>query len=83
MVTQAYTLEGEKNSIEVEENSMFFTYCQIPVIYTANKLNQIHVIYNDAEEELIEGNILSSAISESIFSRKGRVKYLIVKNKFE
>jgi len=32
-----YTLEGEKNSIEVEENSMFFTYCQIPVIYTPNK----------------------------------------------
>ena len=66
-------LNLEHKELDLEPNSLGFTYCQVPVIYTLSDESTIEVLQNDASRTVIKGSTLNKALSESIFQRKGEV----------
>ena len=66
-------LNNEPQVLALGSNSLGFTYCQIPIIYSIAEENSIEVIQNDASRTVIKGSTLSKSLSESIFQRKGEV----------
>ena len=66
-------LNDDHKELDLAPNSLAFTYCQVPVVYTLASNNAIEVLQSDASRTIIEGSSLSKALSESIFQRKGEV----------
>ncbi|MFY0608657.1 MAG: hypothetical protein JXR10_18205 [Cyclobacteriaceae bacterium] len=71
-------LNGIKQSIELEADSLAFTYCQVPVIYTIGSTGQIVLTKADGSTETFDSLGLSNTTSESIFNRKGEIKAIQV-----
>ena len=66
-------LNKEPQVLVLGPNSLGFTYCQIPIVYSIAEENSIEVIQNDASRTVIKGNALNKSLSESIFQRRGEV----------
>ncbi|WP_298492665.1 hypothetical protein [uncultured Algibacter sp.] len=68
----------EPQEINIEENSLCFTYCKVPVIYKLSNKTGLKVVYNDGKSSELEGMSLDLKTSESLFQRKGDVNQIIV-----
>ena len=74
-----YTAIDKKvKEIKLEENSLCFTYCQIPVIYKLGTENAIQLIHVNGNELKIEGQVIDGVTSEKIFSRSGEIEKIVV-----
>ncbi|TDQ19040.1 hypothetical protein DFQ04_0857 [Algoriphagus boseongensis] len=72
-------VNGQKNELKVFENSLCFTFCQVPVIYELSDKNGIEVFYEGGIKTVQEGSlVLDSETSKKIFNRTGEVKKLLV-----
>lgn len=71
-------VNGEAKQIELAANSLAFTYCQVPVVYTIGEQNSIAVTRTDGE--IAE---LDLAVSEAIFGRTGAIERIDVSVKAE
>ncbi|WP_245579257.1 hypothetical protein [Algoriphagus mannitolivorans] len=72
-------VDGQNNDFQVFENSLCFTYCQVPVIYELSDKNGIEVFYEGGIKTIQEGSlVLDSETSKKIFNRTGEVKKLLV-----
>jgi len=67
-------LEGEVETIELKENQIAFTFCQVPIIYCFNDENKIRLFFKDDNTEFNNQNSLNINYSQSIFERKGDIK---------
>ena len=72
-----YDVHGEESSIPITPNSLAFTFCQVPVVYKIADENKIIVNENNQQIE-IEGLKLDKEISESIFTREGKINRIEV-----
>ncbi|MBT8245048.1 MAG: hypothetical protein HKP48_02120 [Winogradskyella sp.] len=70
------SVSGKSKSIQVSENSLAFTYCQVPVIYTIGEANSITINYVDGTREESDGLNLNTEVSEKIFTRNSEVESL-------
>ena len=68
----------EEKQLLLSSGMMAFTYCQVPIIYRRSNVDSIEVNYKNNEVDEIHSLILSKQISEDLFYRKGRVKFLII-----
>jgi hypothetical protein len=59
-------------------NSLAFTICQVPIIYTRSSTAAIEVIFDDDRQETIIGSRLDAATSRHIFNRDGQIKQVRV-----
>ena len=66
-------VNGEAKQIELSANSLAFTYCQVPVVYTIAEENSISV--TRANGEVVD---LDLAVSSEIFGRTGSVEKIHV-----
>ncbi len=74
-----YNINGEKSSIAIPENSLAFTYCQVPIIYTLSENENTLTITFDNETTYKENShILSHEHSTMIFNRSGKIKSILV-----
>ncbi len=71
-------LHKEPKSVEVPENSLCFTICQIPVIYSISDKNQIELTLTDHSTQTVNGLEVPVDMSKSIFKRKGEVEHIRV-----
>ena len=71
-------IKKEVKEIELEKNSLCFTYCQVPVIYNLANKNSIQVIYSEDKAVEFDGLSLNSEISKQIFGRTGEVSKILV-----
>lgn len=71
-------INHESKQLEVPKNSLCFTICQIPVIYTLSDSNHIEITFSDHSKESIDGLEVFKERSESIFKRKGEVEHIQV-----
>lgn len=67
-----------EKELMLEKNSLFFTYCQVPVVYKLADKNAIQVIYSEEKSVEIDGLNLNPEISEQIFERTGAVSTILV-----
>ena len=66
-----FDLKGQSRQIILHEGQFGFTFCQIPVIFTASNEDKITVTRNDGKQILISGHIINTELSNSIFQRTG------------
>lgn len=73
-----YNIRGEKENLRLEEGELFFSYCQVPIIYRLDDHCEIKAMWEDGSTIRIEGNQLDEEISQLIFQRTGVIKKLHV-----
>ena len=71
-------VNGHAKSLEMPANSLAFTYCQVPVVYTLGASNSITVTLTSGVSETIEGNECTAELSKKLFTRTGEVYKLEV-----
>jgi hypothetical protein len=71
-------LNFHPKAIEMESNSLCFTYCQIPVIYKISNQKGIEVAYNDTTNKKFDALILDDKTSKQVFERTNEINHIIV-----
>ena len=64
--------------IALQENSLAFTYCQIPIIYKNAKKEHLEVVYNNGSSVEFESLSIDVDTSNKVFSRSGEINQIIV-----
>ena len=72
------SVNGDSKSIELPENSLGFTYCQVPIIYQLAEVDTIEVEYANGKNKSFEGLSLDSSVSKSVFTRNSEIEYIKV-----
>jgi hypothetical protein len=72
------TQQNEEVAIQLNADSMLFTYCQVPMVYTINNGSGIEVIMQNGKSEKTSSLQLNRETSAKIFNRTGEVARLIV-----
>lgn len=68
----------EHKTIELKENSLAFTFCQIPVVYQLSDNSNIEIFDNQGNSKIINQLTLDAKTSQDVFSRNGVIEKLIV-----
>lgn len=68
----------EKASLNLNEGSLAFTYCQVPIVYQKSNIEKTHIVYKNGASKTIEGMHLSKTISKKLFERTGEVVQITV-----
>ncbi|NNL61999.1 MAG: hypothetical protein HKO72_11760 [Flavobacteriaceae bacterium] len=63
--------------IDLEVDSLCFTYCQIPIIYKFSETEGLEIVHSDSVIELDE-LVLSKSLSKKVFERTGEIDQIIV-----
>jgi len=64
--------------IELPEQSLVYTICQVPVVYLRGDTPEIQVLMSDGTQETISGLTLSKELSQAIFKRSHKVAQVTV-----
>ncbi|MFC2110165.1 hypothetical protein ACFLRU_04830 [Bacteroidota bacterium] len=72
------TVKKQAEAIELGENTLCFTYCQIPIIYSISEKESIKILFNDGT--VLESNELNLDVetSKKAFQRTGEINQIIV-----
>lgn len=72
--------DGTAQQLALPPQSLCFTYCQVPVVYTltAAATPEITVVQNDGSQTTIVGDQLPAATSQQLFDRAGTIRVLRV-----
>jgi hypothetical protein len=71
-------LSDEKHRLQLKQDSLGFTFCQVPIIYSISDQNKIEVEFYSKNSEQIEGLYLPKEISQDVFDRSDKVKIIYV-----
>ncbi|MEN8817263.1 MAG: hypothetical protein ABF274_10415 [Nonlabens sp.] len=71
-------LNQKQQSIVLQPESLAFTYCQVPVIYSLDKQAGIQVTLIDGTVKVLNQLELDKSTSNDLFKRTGNVKYIEV-----
>ena len=64
-----YDVSGKKSTIELQKGQLFFTYCQVPIIYEISNSNRLKIMLKDGNERLSNELSLGLEWSEHLFGR--------------
>ncbi|MDH3254104.1 MAG: hypothetical protein OEM62_03855, partial [Acidobacteriota bacterium] len=68
-----YDVAGELQSLALEEHTLAFTYCQVPIVYRISEERKLTLIFSDGTIRDLEGLVLDKASSREIFRRSGKI----------
>ena len=69
---------NQKQTIPIAKDSLCFTYCQVPVIYTISDGEGITVIFKEGSTKRFEHLSLDNETSTDIFNRSGKINQIHV-----
>lgn len=72
------SLNKENFEIEIPENALAFTCCQVPVIYQMGDTEQVEVIHKDGSMKIFEQTKLDESTTKKVFQRTGTVRQINV-----
>jgi len=64
--------------IELDKDSLCFTYCQIPIIYKLSDKDGVKVVFNRVSILEFDGLSLDTQTSKKVFERTGEISQIIV-----
>ncbi len=74
-----HSVDGKSCEIELDENQVGFTFCQVPVVYKFSNINNIiKFIFKDGYVETALGNTINEEYSNMIFRRSGEISLVEV-----
>jgi hypothetical protein len=65
------------NQLQIEEGSLCFTYCQIPVVYKISEVEELEVLLNNGRSLKLNGSTLDGSMSQMVFKRTGDIIQII------
>ncbi len=68
-----FDLKGEKQQIILRQGQLGFTFCQVPVIYSAPGEDKISITFADGKQLVSPDHAIGREISSGIFRRMGEV----------
>ena len=71
-------IRNEQRSLPLESGSLFFTYCQTPVIYKVSDQEGLKVYYSDGSKASFDTNWLDYETSRQVFQRTGNIDRIVV-----
>ena len=73
-------VDQEWQLLDTPANALAFTCCQVPVLYLLSETErpQIHVDFDDSEQQSLAGGSLPAELSVELFKRSGRIRQLTV-----
>jgi hypothetical protein len=71
-------IKFNSQTIEIETNSLCFTYCQIPIIYKISNQKGIEINYNDNSIQKIKSLTMDTKSSNQVFKRTNEINYIVV-----
>ena len=71
-------LHKEVKTIEIESESICFTYCQIPIIYKLNDQSGVSVVFNNGSVTEFNELSLDTDTSTKVFKRSGVIDHIKV-----
>lgn len=77
-VVKCANVSGEINSLEVDSDSMFFSYCQVPVIYKISDNKGVVVNFNNGKSLEYNSLKLEKDISMDLFKRHENISNIVV-----
>ena len=74
-----FNVIGERKSLALTKESLVFTYCQVPIVYSKN-IGQasIEVSYTGGQQKTLQGSGLDIETTLELFSRNNRIEKIIV-----
>jgi len=72
------TVNGENSCLLLPEDSLAFTFCQVPVVYKLSDEEKLEVIFNDNTIREFESFEIDKELSRKIFGRTGDIEYISV-----
>ena len=69
---------NELGKISIVENSLCFTYCQVPIVYTIAEKGLIEVEFSNGTRREFDSMVLDVVTSQKIFKRTGEVHKITV-----
>jgi len=73
-----YDVYGNKNNLTIPANSLAFTYCQVPFVYSQSDENKITVYTKNNAQIELNKLVLDEDLSNSIFNRDGNIEKITV-----
>ncbi|MCY1660447.1 hypothetical protein [Chryseobacterium sp. SL1] len=72
-------VKSNASSLKLPENSLFFTKCEVPVIYEISETGGLEIFDENDEVKTMNELIISKEDSENIFKRNGKISLIKVK----
>ena len=73
-----WDVKGNPRVLNLEKDTLAFTYCQVLVVAHRSGPQHIHVAFADGTSQLVDGLKLDAATSAAIFDRSGAIQRLDV-----
>ena len=74
-----FNVTGEKKSLPLTKDSLAFTYCQVPIVYSKNKGQAvIEVSYTDGQQKTLPNKSLDSETTLELFGRNNVIEKIVV-----
>jgi hypothetical protein len=67
------TLDGAVQPVELPENSLLFTICQVPVLYALKDAAGLRIEYKNGDQRNAAEALLTGEETESLFNRSGKI----------
>jgi hypothetical protein len=71
-------VKGNQRTLNLERDTVAFTYCQVPVVAHRSGPQHIRVTFADGISQLVDGLKLDAATSAAVFDRLGTIQRLDV-----
>lgn len=71
---------GNWQVLPIAPNHLAFTWCQVPIVYATNSTNEnkVRIIYNNGDEQCVEGLHVDADTIRSLFKRIGNISKILV-----
>jgi hypothetical protein len=66
-------VDGKQNTVSLPENSLAFSFCQVPIVYKIATKNQLDVVYSNGAKTVMETLELDIENSSEIFDRTAKI----------
>jgi hypothetical protein len=73
-----YDVAGKPQTLMLEENTLGFTFCQVPIVYRISEEPKLTLALSDGTIRDLEGLVLDESSSREIFRRSGKIQRLDV-----
>ena len=68
-----YDAAESAQTLELEEQTLVFTYCQVPIVYRMSEERKLRLHLSDGTIRELKGLVLDKASSREIFRRSGKI----------
>ena len=73
-----FDVQGHRQMLSLNKNALFFTYCQIPVIYALAQQEALSVFYFIKNQKQFDDLILDEPVTQEVLNRNGKIQRIEV-----